>query len=366
MERSADSAVKKKTGRQGSQSLRSSDSRHPSSAIDEYRRTSIHTGLGTSKKRSRHHKKVAPPDTNGGLDQESDKASSQKTTTQPHFKAPGRRLMSQLEHPSDHIEDDEPQVTSGEAQPTRVNGRVKAPYAKTLFAPVIGSFSDDELGSMTPQLPKTKMRDRMSESTKSSNQQGKRTNNGLKRAAESPDVLQDEHPTKRRQEYANEVDLRSTNSVASSMRHVRGQPEILCVIKAACLPELCYPATEDLRGPTNKKCYLSPPTRDSPEKWTAVDEKGVALPELWWITPAISKITAVSWKPTSSIVRLKQSLDFGRQGMAGASLLIEFGTASEANKYYDQCLRAIPTIKKIKAYVLATIRNIQMFADISS
>lgn len=343
MDRSADSGVKRKMGHQGSQSLRSSDNRHTSGAIDEYRSTNAHSGLRAVSKRSRHHKK-GPTLANGGTEQESDRATPHETIAQPPFRAPGRRLLSRSEHTNDRIEDDELEMTSAGAKSGMASGRGNSMYRTSVFAPIEPS-SDDELNEVAPPRPKTKMRDRMNDSARSNDRRGSHTNNGLKRPAESPDVLQDERSAKRRHEPSSESNIPRTKFSSSRPRSARGCSDEFRVKKAVCEPTFIYPAAADMLecadAASDAPCWLLPKEQDS-HHFKITDDGGTELEALGWIAPNLQRVQFIYHHSESPIVKFTSSsgIDSESKFTKGAAMLVEFDSVQEAKGCVTLCRRA--------------------------
>ncbi|KAJ4425289.1 hypothetical protein N0V82_000099 [Gnomoniopsis sp. IMI 355080] len=360
MDRSSDSTGKRKTNHQGSQSLRSSENRHPSSgAIDEYRSASSHAGLYVSRTRSRHQKKRQLPP-NGVLEQELDKPSSHETATQPYFKKPGRPLISQSEQANDRIEDDGLQLISGGARSGPATGHGNMPYKKSVFALIPNeASSDDELNQVAPPPSKPKLRDGMYPSTRPKERRGNQSNNGLKRTAGSPDVLQGEHPAKRRNGPSSEADILRTKFPAR-MGSTRCRPGAFRVRKAVCEPKFIYPAPDnmpdDFNGASNTPCFLSPNGR-APHHFIVTDDDGAELEALRWIMPNLAKIRRIDYQNGSPILKINSATGFDSNAgfSKGAATLIEFDSFQEAHNWAITCQDANTSIE-LQPYVGSDMR----------
>ncbi|KAJ4389091.1 hypothetical protein N0V93_006553 [Gnomoniopsis smithogilvyi] len=339
MDQSADSASKRNTNHQGSQSLRSTENRHSISAIDEYRSTSTHSGLHASRKRSRHMKK-GQVTAIGSPEQEPDKPTSHELATQPRFKTPGRPLISQSEQSNDRIEDDGLEVLHGESRSGTANAHGEAQYKKSVFALIPDASSDDELNEVAPPPSKTKMRDRMNQATRPNERRGNQANNGLKRSAGSPDVLHGEHPTKRRHEPSSEANIPRTKFSAPTMGNSRGRPGAFRVIQAVCEPSFIYCPAD------NVPCFLLTNDKDR-QHFIVADNKGAELESLGWITPNLERVQVIYHHSESSILKITSATGIDRNSRfsKGAATLVEFESVREANNWVKLCHRANISIR---------------------
>lgn len=351
MDRAAESAGKRKMNHQSSQSLRSSENRHSSSgAIDEFRSASSHAGLSVSRKRSRHQKKRQVP-ANEVREQGLDRPSSQEIATQPYFKKPGRPLISQSEQTTDRIEDDGLELISGGARSGTATGHGNMPYKRSVFALIpTEASSDDELNQVAPPPLKQKLRDGMYQTTRPNERRGNQANNGLKRTAGSPDVLQGEHPTKRRSGPSSEADIPRTKFSAPTMGNTRGRPGAFHVRRAVCEPRFIYPAVDNMPegvgGASNAPCFLLPNDR-APLQFMVIDNKGAELEALGWITPNLAMVRRIDYHKGSPILGFKSSTGSDpNTGLSkGPATLIEFDSSQEADNCVKMCYDANSSIK---------------------
>lgn len=332
-----------------SQSLRSSENRHSSGAIDEYRSTAAQAGLHAHPRRARHRKREHGP-SNGGLEQEIEKGFSHGTMTKPHFKAPARRLISRTEPANDGIEDDESQVTFIGAHSGSANGRGNIPYKTAVFAPIHSSSSEDELNEVAPPPTRPKLRDQMTQSAKTKERQSSLAKFGIKRSLESPDALQDERPSKRRHEPSSEGNISRTKFGPSISWSTRGRPDAFRVIRAACEPNFTYSVVDSTReaanGAGDLDCYLMPAGKaGQPLKVT--NKTGAELEGLGWISPNLRRIKDVYHHITSPIIILKSSsgTDSSTNFTKGPVTILEFESCVEAGRFVKLVLGTSSSIQ---------------------
>lgn len=332
--RSVVSDGKRKMVARTSQSLRSSENRHTSGAVDEYRTTTAQAGLHAHPKRARH-KKTGHGPANGGLEQDIDKGSSQETMSKSQFKPPPRRLMSRSGPANDGIEDDELQVTPTGPHSGSVKGRGNTLYNAAMFAPIQSSSSEDELNGMAPPLSRPKLRDQMTHPAKTKYRQASHANFGIKRSLESPDVLQDERPSKRRHEPSSEANIPRTKFAPSAMGSARGRPEAFRVIRAACEPAFTYPAIDSTHeeddSASSSVCVLLP-VENGRNSFLVTDEMGTELEALGWITPNMRRIQVIYYHEDSPIIVIKSAsgTDTTTNFAKGSVTIMEFESCQEA------------------------------------
>lgn len=348
---------KRKMAGNGSPSQQSNGDGLPKgTCVDELRGTAQFAKGGSSNRRSRHKKSGAQA-SNRHPDRKRDSVSLWNKASGPPFKS-GPLLSRRSKVSGDAIEDsdeDDTEELSEEAQSAKSNTKGTAVYSSSRFT-CLEASSDDELSAVADKPRQTKLREGMTASATSSVPQNHRANSRLKRSAEgSPDELQDENLAKRRSTPSHQADIQRTNLAPSS----RGEPDTVRVVKAVCLQELVYPATEGMPdhapGATNKECHLSPSMSDNTVSWEAVDQDGVVIPELWWLTPKISKVTGIAWTKDSHTVRLNKSTDFNTEIATGSVLWIAFETEAEARRYCRSWRDSGTVIKEQIQYVQAII-----------
>lgn len=368
--RSADSDGKRKVVARTSQSLRSSENRHTSGAVDEYRSTTAQAGLHAHPKRARHNKKTGHGTTNGGLDQESDKSLSHETMAKPHFKAPTRRLISRIGPPNDGIEDDELQVTSAGAHLGSAKGRGRLPHQAAVFAPIVSSSSEDELNQMAPPPSRPKLRDQMTQHAKTTQRQTSHANLGTKRSLESPDVLQDVRPSKRRHEPLSEADIPRTKFAPLAMGSARGRPESFRVIRAACEPAFTYSAADSTHekadSASSSVCILLP-DENGRNRFMVTDETGAELEALGWISPNLHRIQSIQYHEESPVIMLRSAsgTDTTTNFAKGPVTIMELESCQEAKHCVDLFCRANSDIRTlIKDRSVFSVYIYTLFADL--
>lgn len=352
-----------------SQSLRSSENRHSSGAIDEFRSTAVQAGLHAHPKRPRHKRRGHGP-ANGGLDQEPDKGFSHETKTQPHFKAPARRLISRTEPVNDGIEDDESQVTLVGPHSASANGRGNMLHNAAVFAPIPSSSSEDELNGMAPPSTRPKLRDQMTQSAKTKERQRSHATFGIKRSLESPDVLQDERPSKRRHEPSGEGDITRTKFGPSKMGSARGRLDAFRVIRAACEPGFIYSFANDAReeadGASNLDCYLLP-SENASQQLVVTDKTGAELEALGWISPNLRRINDVYHNTDSPIITLKSAsgTDSTTNFTKGPVTILEFESCGEAEEFVNLVIRTSSSIRvSNKDWSVLRVHVFTLFANL--
>lgn len=367
--RSVDSDGKRKMVARTSQSLRSSENRHTSGAVDEYRSTTAQAGLHAHSKRARHKKTWHGP-ANGGLEQEIDKGLSHETMAKSQFKPPPRRLMSRIGPANDGIEDDEVQVTPAGAPSGSAKGRGNMLYHAAMFAPIQSSSSEDELNGITPPLSRPKLRDQMTQPAKTKQRQASHANLGIKRALESPDVLQDECPSKRRHEPSSEADISRTKFAPLAVGSARGRPESFRVIRAACEPTFTYSAADSTHeeddSASGSVCIL-PPVENGGNRFMVTDERGAELEALGWITPNLRRTQIIYYHEDSPIIVLKSAsgTDTTTNFAKGSVTIMELESCQEAKHCVNLFCRVNGSIRiLIKDRSVFSVYLCTLFADL--
>lgn len=368
-DRSVASDGKRKMVARTSQSLRSSENRHTSGAVDEYRSTTAQAGLHAHPKRARH-KKTGHGPANGGPEQEIDKGLSQETMAKSQFKPPPRRLLSRSGPANDGIEDDELQVTPAGAHSGGAKGRGNTLYNAPMFAPIQSSSSEDELNGMAPPLSRPKLRDQMTQPAKTKQRQATHANLGIKRSLESPDVLQDERPSKRRYEPSSEANISRTKFAPSAIGSARGRPESFRVIRAACEPAFTYPAADSTHeeddSASSSVCILLP-VENGRNRFMVTDEMGTELEALGWITPNLRRTQIIHYHEDSPIMVLKSAsgTDTTTNFAKGSVTIMEFESCQEAKHCVNLFCRVNGGIRTlIKHWLVLNVYFCTLFADL--
>lgn len=339
MDRSVASSSQRMVRRNGTSSQRSTGDGPP--AVDEFRGTAKLARGGQRRTRNSGRKKASE----GTPGPKRDLTDPRTITLGPPIK-PGKLISQHREVSTDRIADsdeDGTETLSEGTQPKKLNAKGTARYVRSEFQlqPGPDESSDDELSVQVPQT-QPKYRDRML-SARSSVPQSNYANTRPKRSAESPDVLQNEHPPKRRFGSISQGDT-SRTKFTKTTDSSREDAAVFPVEIALCVPHFAYPARDRMQpnapGATNEPCTLQTEA-DSDKGFVAQNASGQVLTELEWVTPGLSKVKGLWHNHKSAIVKITKSTDTSSTFASGAILFIGFVTPEDAMAYVHWCRRTL-------------------------